>query len=168
MQKFFVADLNVKGELQLQAEYRYAQLEPIAGAADLIARFSSQLWQTPEVFETVLSDERGRMRFRWRACAPTAGVATLRAGTALVSLSLLASGLEAGADEATLRAFQQHLVRELHDTGIEPAFDLLSLTQRPLVATINFTSPDSAPDQWVAALTDRCYAAGYFRYLQLA
>jgi hypothetical protein len=68
-----------------------------------------------------------------------------------------------------LQAFQQHLLRELHDTGIEPAFGLLELKQRPLVATINFEQPiHTELDQLAAALADRCFAASYFRYQHLA
>jgi hypothetical protein len=84
----------------------------------------------------------------------------------LVSLSLLASGKNPEADLITFNAFQSHLLRELRDTGFEPAFALMELVQRPIVATINFTSPKEKPNQLIAALADRCFAASYFRYLQ--
>ena len=82
----------------------------------------------------------------------------------LMSLSLLASGLDADADTITLNAFQSHLLRELRDTRFEPAFDLTNLLERPLVATINFRSPELPADQQVVALVDRCFAAAYFRF----
>jgi hypothetical protein len=56
----------------------------------------------------------------------------------------------------------------LHDTGVEPSFALMDLEQRPVVATINFKSPEEHADQLVAALSDRCFAASYFRYQNLA
>ena len=59
-------------------------------------------------------------------------------------MSLLACGLDPSADKITLEAFQQHLLRELHDTGYEPAFALTEIEERPLVATINFAAPAGA------------------------
>ena len=60
------------------------------------------------------------------------------------------------------------LVRELHGTPYEPAFTLLDLKDRPLIATFNFRSPPTAEAQTLAALLDRCFAAAYFRRLGLA
>ena len=44
----------------------------------------------------------------------------------------------------------------------------MELKERPVVATINFRSPSEQADQLIAALTDRCFAASYFRYQNLA
>jgi hypothetical protein len=167
MGHFWVADFNTRGELRSKMEYGYEQLERVPGASSLIAQFSSSLWRDPKEFETNLN--AGHLRLRWFASADTAGIATLRTDGKLASLSLLASGIDAEADQLTLQAFQQHLLRELHDTGIEPAFGLLELKQRPLVATINFEQPiHTELDQLAAALADRCFAASYFRYQHLA
>jgi hypothetical protein len=76
--------------------------------------------------------------------------------------------VNAETDRLTLDVFQKHLLRELHDTGYEPSFALMDLKDRPLVATINFTAPPDPSDQFIVALTDRCFAAAYFRYHQLA
>jgi len=165
---FVVADLNVRGELQLQAEYQVDQLQQIPGAVELIADFTSNVWRSPEEFELRLPQAQTKLDFRWRASAPTAGVATLRSDGELASLSLLACGLDEDADRITLEAFQRHLLREWRDTGFEPAFGLMDLKQRPLVATINFRSPDNPKDQLLTALADRCFAAAYFRYKGLA
>ncbi len=86
----------------------------------------------------------------------------------VVSVSLLVSGINAETDRLTLEVFQTHLLRELHDTGFEPSFALMDLKERPLVATINFAAPPDPSDQFVVALTDRCFAAAYFRYHHLA
>jgi hypothetical protein len=83
-------------------------------------------------------------------------------------LGLLASGLNREADQITLVAFQQHIVRELRDTEHEPAFDLLELPQRPLVISVPFIEPTDPAEQMIVALADRCFAAAYFRYLNLA
>lgn len=164
---FTVADLNVQGELQLKAQYEYDQLQQIPGAADLIGQFSSNLWSAGDEFETNLPGSSA-LRLRWWSSAPTAGIATLRCNTELTSFSMLATGLDAEADRITLEAFQRHLLRELRDTGYEPAFALMELKERPLVATINFRSPESQTDQLLTALADRCFAAAYFRFKGLA
>ena len=163
---FCVADLDARGELRSRADYTYETLEQIPGAGDLITLFSTHLWRTPQEFEITLGSPS--LALRWRASAPTAGIATLRFQGELLSLSLLATGLNPEADRLTLEAFQHHQLRELHDTGIEPAFHLMELTQRPLVATINFRDPDDPTARPVAALADRCFAASYFRFHQLA
>lgn len=167
MGQFWVADFNTRGELRSNMEYGYEQLERIPGASQLIAQFSSSLWRDPKEFETTLG--AGHLKFRWYASADTAGIGTLRVEGRLAAISLLASGIDRDADHVTLQAFQQHLLRELHDTGIEPSFSLLELKQRPLVATINFEQPIEAEvDQLLAALSDRCFAASFFRYQHLA
>ena len=86
----------------------------------------------------------------------------------LTAVSLLASGVSQVSDTLTLETFQKHLLRELHDTGFEPAFGLVGLTERPLSATFNVKSPDAHVDRLVAALADRCFAASYFRFQGLA
>ncbi|HEX8916428.1 MAG TPA: hypothetical protein VF796_29015 [Humisphaera sp.] len=162
---FVMADLNAQGELQLKAEYRYDLLVQIPGAADLIGRASGLLWRHPDGFEEAVAvGDRTGFTLRWRPSSQTAGIATLRDGDALVSLTLLASGIDADGDAVTLRAFQSHLLRELHDTGVEPAFGLTDLADRPLAATFNFHTPGDLPGRAVAALADRCFAASYFRF----
>jgi hypothetical protein len=165
---FFVADFDVRGDLRALAEYRYEDLERIPGAAELIVRFSTALYRSPQAFELALPSAKSETNFRWLASADTAGIATLRTAGQLTSLSLLASGLNPQSDHLTLEAFQTHLLRELHDTGVEPSFALMDLKERPVVATINFASPQDQVDQLIAALSDRCFAASYFRYQNLA
>ena len=163
---FWVVDLTGTGEVRLKQEYDYLSLEQLEGAAELIGQFSSNLWRSPDAFEVNLGGSD--LRVRWRACADGAGLATLRQGDELISLSALLSGQEADADAATLKALQSHLVRELHDTGYEPAFDLVHLRERPLVASMNFAAPKTAKGRGLFALADRCFAASYFRKLGLA
>src|SRR5215208_4381343 len=98
---FFVADLDVRGELQLLAEYRYEHLEQVPGAAELIGQFSSWLWQSPQEFEGVLNelplalggaagggDAPLGLSFRWRSSSDSSGIATVRWRGELASLSL--------------------------------------------------------------------------------
>ncbi len=165
---FFVADLNTTGELRQVAEYDYPTLERIPGASELIGSCSGSIWKSPDEAQFVLSDQHGTW-LRWRATAAGTGIATIRrAAGDLVSLSLLASGLSLEAENTTFTVFQQHLVRELRQTPFEPAFDLLQLKQRPLLATMTFTSGAGQAEQMIEALADRAFAAAYFRYLQLA
>src|SRR3954464_15880399 len=112
-----MADLDARGDLQLRAEYHYDALPQIPGAAELIGDLSGELWRSPEAFEHANLAEIPGLTFRWRASAPSAGIATVRADDRLVSLSLLVSGQSPEQDISTLRAFQNHLLRELHDTG---------------------------------------------------
>jgi hypothetical protein len=163
---FWVIDLTGTGEVQLKQEYDYLSLEQLEGAAEMIGIFSSHLWRSPEGFDVELAG--AELNMRWRACADGAGIATLRQGEELISLSALLSGQVADADAATLQALQSHLVRELHDTGYEPAFDLVHLRERPLVASMNFAAPKTAKGRGLFALADRCFAASYFRKLGLA
>ena len=170
MRRFFVADLNHRGELCATAEYRYEQLEQLPGAGELIVQFATHLYRSPEEFEIPLASGREHLRYRWLASAATAGIATLRHGGELSSLALLASGINSDADGLTLGAFQTHLLRELHGTPYEPAFGLRDVPQshRPLVAVVAFAAPPEQFDQVLVALADRCFAAAYFRYLNLA
>ena len=165
---FVMADLDVRGDLQLKADYHYDALTQIPGAVDLIGQLSGLLWRSPEEFEQPSFAGVPQLTFRWRASAASAGIAVLRWNDRLVSLSLLVSGQLPEQDLLTLQAFQTHLLRELHDTGIEPSFDLMGLHERPLAATINFQQPDDTAAQAVAALADRCFAAAYFRFQGLA
>jgi len=84
----------------------------------------------------------------------------------LVSLSVLAARNDT--DPATFTVLQQHLVRQLRQTPYEPAFDLIGLKQRPVLATITFVCNDDADHRMVRALADRTFAAAYFRHLGVA
>jgi len=163
---FWVVDLTGAGEVRLKQHYEYELLEQVEGAAELIGLFSANLWHSPEGFDVALPG-RG-LQLRWRACSDTCGLATLRDGDDLASVSILLTGQAADADIDTLNVVQRHIFRELHDTGHEAAFDLLHLGERPLLASINFRAPADPTDQWLFALADRCLAASYFRKMGLA
>lgn len=168
MRPFWIVDLNAAGEQVLKERYEYAQLERLPGAAELLGDISSWLWRSFDEFEApLLGPQPGSLTLRWRACAPSAGIGTLRWRGEVCSLTLLASGLDPAADATTLGAFQRHLVRELHDTGIEPAFALLGQPERPLAATVNLRAPQEARDRQTFVIADRCLAASYFRRLGL-
>jgi hypothetical protein len=168
MRVFYVADLNPQGELRELTEYDYESMERVPGAAEVIARCSAELWKSPQEMEVALSETRGAW-LRWKATAESAGLATVRCGGGdLVSISVLASGKDLRSDATTFTALQQHLVQKLRQTPYEPAFDLVQLPQRPLVATMTFAGQGPAEEQRLAALADRSFAAAYFRYLGLA
>jgi hypothetical protein len=166
MASFWVADLTVSGEVKLKQEYQYVFLEKLPGAMDLIGLFSTHLWRSAEEFDASLPG--GRLHMRWRASSETSGIATLRYDRDLASVTLLLCGRDAASDEATVQALQQRLLRELHDTGIEPGFDLVHLKERPIVASLHFRAPADAEDQYRFALADRCLGASYFRKHGLA
>jgi hypothetical protein len=168
VRRFFVADLNAKGEVLSETEYRYEQLEQIPGASELIIHLSTVLWRSPDELETLPRSDRQHVKMRWRCCGKGAGILVIWVHDQLASFSLLASGLDKDADALTFGAYQSKLLQELRDTGYEPAFDLMHLEHRPLIATINFHSPPEPVDQMWVALMDRCFAAAYFRQCGLA
>jgi hypothetical protein len=176
---FHVADITPGGDVHALQQYEYPLLEQLGGAADLITFFSTWLWRSPDEFELTLPTSKLSVRFR--ASSPTSAIATLRINTTrshaadppdsqdhLASLSILLTGKDPDADSITLNTLQRHLVHELHDTGHEPAFAMLSLKQRPLVATISLRPPNDPNDRLWFALWDRCLAASYFRKHGLA
>lgn len=165
MGAFHVADLTAQGELQLQAEYRYEELEQIPGAGEMIGHFSGLCWQSPGGFATDLDNG---LSVRLTAPAPTTAIASLGENPDKhLSLSLLLTGLDAEADRLTLAALQTHILRELHGTPFEPAFALLQITARPLVASIHLALPTLRQADRTFALADRCLAAAFFRYHHL-
>ena len=166
MKGFWIIDLTATGEVRLKQEYDYAVLEEIPGAIDLIALFSTHLWRDPDEFTASLPG--GHLTLRWRSVSETSGIATLWYRKELASLSILLTGTESHGGADTLQPVQNHLLRELHDTGIEPAFDLMHIAERPLSATLNVRAPEERADQLVFALADRCFAASYFRKMGLA
>jgi hypothetical protein len=168
MSSYSVIDLTPQCEIREKSQYEYQLLEKIPGALDLIVDFSTKIWSTPEEFEIVIRKENCELIWRWRACGKAAGIATLRNEFKTQSLSLVASGLDADSDRITLETFQRFAVQELHNTEFEPSFDLLGLTQRPVIATVGFQVPEERGARWLFALADRCFAAAYFRYLGIA
>lgn len=167
MRGFTVVDLTPQCDVRDKTWYAYELLEKVDGAVDMLGALASELWRSPEEFETRLGF-RSSLTLRWRASAETAGIVTIRdAQRQTLALSVLASGRDPEADRLTLGAFQDHVVRELHDTGYEPGFDLTRLTERPLVATAGFQLPSVEADRWLFILADRCFGAVYFRRLGL-
>jgi hypothetical protein len=178
---FWVYDLAANGDLLRGERYSYSLMERIPGAVEVIAPFSAHLYASPDGFEARLGLGT-HLTARFIPTAESCGILTLRhitngdlpqdggrpADSELVSLSVVMCGLHAEAEQLTLGALQTHLIRELHDTGFEPAVTLTQLPGRPAVATLNFASPGQPAVQRVAALADRCFAAAYFRYHHLA
>lgn len=160
--RFWVADLDTKGQVTLSQEYDHDSLQSLDLAALMIAEFATYLWRDPAGFDIKIPGAH-LMEMRWRPSADTAGIATLRCRGKLTTVSLLACGINGQGDALTFQAFQNHLVRELHDTGYEPAFDLLDLPERPIVASFHFHMPEGALERSIFSLADRCFAAAYFR-----
>jgi hypothetical protein len=128
---------------------------------------SGQLYRSPSEFEAPLSRGSERVILRWNSSSPTTGIATTRTGDELLTLSILAAGVSSDADRITLEAIQSRITKELHDSGTEPGFGFLNLPMRPLLATLTVRDPSLVTNQFVVALADRCFAACYFRYLNL-
>jgi hypothetical protein len=166
MREFTAVDLSPQCEVVSRAKYEYELLERIPQAAELIVVLATQVWRNPDEFETRL-DPSLELVLRWRASSNTAGIATVRDSEHTLSLSLLVGGIDVDGDTITLEAFQRYAVRELHDTGYEPSFDLIGLKERPLLATVGMFMPKGEASRRLFALADRCFAAAYFRTLGL-
>jgi hypothetical protein len=167
---FTVVDLSPQCEIRLKAQYDYALLDQLDGAAELIGTLSGEIWRAPENFEVALATipANTSLVLRWAASSDSSGVASLRDATQTLSISMLASGLNADSDRLTLEAFQRFALQELHDSGFEPSFQLMGIPERPLLATVGLFPPAEPRDRWLFALADRCFAAAYFRRLGLA
>src|SRR5689334_7525110 len=98
---FHVADLTPAGERQLLAEYGYAQLEQIPGAAEMMVVLATHLYRSPQEFEIPLPYPGSKVTLRFSATSDTTGIATVRCTGELASVSLLASGKDANADHTT-------------------------------------------------------------------
>jgi hypothetical protein len=163
---FWVADLSPTGEVKLKADYQHDQLLQLPLASTLIGEFAHYLWREPQGFD--LAIPQSHTTLRWRASSDTSGIATLRCEEELSSVCLLLCGRDPQSDLITLTALQKHLLHELHDTGYEPAFDLLNIPERPLIASIHLQVPATAIDRTIFAIADRCLAAAYFRMQSVA
>jgi hypothetical protein len=158
---FRVVDLNAAGETLCSERYTYDTLERIDGAAELIGLSTGLLWREHDEFETRLLESN--LTLRWRPTSPSTGIATLRADQTLLALSLILCGQNADADAMHLEVLQKHLLAELHDTGIEPAFDLMHQTDRPIVISLCLQPPHNPHDRQIFSLFDRCLAAAFIR-----
>lgn len=158
--QFRVADFSAAGELILSERYTYSALEGIPGAADLLGLFAGCLWRSPEGFDTVLPD--CSLTARWRQTGVKSGIATFReADGNTLQVSVVLGGEDD--DASQLDVLQRHLVASLQDTGFEPAFDLLSQTERPLLVSVAVKAPADPAARWAFSVADRCLAAAVFR-----
>lgn len=167
LKEITAVDLTATCDIRHVTRYRYDLLERLDHAANLIARLAGAVWRTPDEFEIDL-DHGTHLALRWRATSDSCGLATVFDRSGNLSVSLLCAGINAEADQATLQAFQTHVVRELHDTPHEPSFAVLQITDRPLLATLGLFAPQDSAAHPLFALADRCFAAAYFRKLGLA
>jgi hypothetical protein len=81
-----------------------------------------------------------------------------------VTTAALAPGQDAAVDRAVLDSLQQLVMRFHGDSPEEPGFDLLSIADRPLLATLPIPVPAVAPspDMGVIADAETCLAAAFF------
>jgi hypothetical protein len=95
----------------------------------------------------------------------TGALATFWSRGAPVTTSALASGLDAADDLAVLGSLQELVIRFHGDSPNEPGFDLLSIEDRPLLATLPIPAPP-CPDMGVIADAETCLAAAFFLALE--
>jgi hypothetical protein len=81
-----------------------------------------------------------RIELDW-ARAGAAALATFWASGAPITASALAPGLDPDDDQQVLAALQKLVMRFHADSPVEPGFDLLTLADRPLLATMPIPRP---------------------------
>ena len=81
-----------------------------------------------------------------------------------VTTSALAPGLDADADREVLEGLQLFVMRFCGDSPAEPGFDLLTIPDRPLLATLPLPIPPG-PDMDMIADAETCLAAAFFLHV---
>jgi hypothetical protein len=91
----------------------------------------------------------------------TTAVATFWSRGAPVTTSALVPGLDAGDDRQALEGLQSLILCLCGDSPAEPGFDLLTIPDRPLLATVPIPAPPD-PDMGIIADAETCLAAAFF------
>ena len=78
-----------------------------------------------------------------------------------VTTAALIPGIDPDEDHEILEQLQSLVVRFFDDSPIEPGFDLLALSDRPLLVTVPLPLPPS-PDLGTIAEAETCLAAAFF------
>ena len=125
--------------------------------------FRSMLNRHGENFREPLPvDGLGHIELNWTRQG-TAAVATFWSGGTPVTTSALAPGLSADDDQAVLWGVQSLILRFHGDSPAEPGFDLLTIPDRPLIATLPIPVPVTNPaDMAMIADMETCLAAAFF------
>ena len=93
--------------------------------------------------------------------AGTTALATFWSRGAPVTSSALVPGKDAEDDRQALESLQSLVMMLFGDSPTEPGFDLLTLTERPLLATVPIPVPVS-PDMGIIADAETCLATAFF------
>ena len=93
-------------------------------------------------------------------CGSTA-LATFWVRDVPVTTAALIPGIDPDEDHEILEQLQSLVVRFFDDSPIEPGFDLLALSDRPLLVTVPVPLPPS-PDLGTIAEAETCLAAAFF------
>jgi hypothetical protein len=93
--------------------------------------------------------------------AGSAALATFWSRGAPVTTSALVPGKDAGDDRQALEGLQSLGMMVFGDSPAEPGFDLLTIPDRPLLATV-LLPPQPHPDMGVIADAETCLAAAFF------
>ena len=96
--------------------------------------------------------------------AGSAALATFWSRGEPVTTSALAPGLDADEDRLALEGLQSLILCLCGDSPAEPGFDLLTIPDRPLLATVPIpAAPD--PDMATIADAETCLAAAFFLHV---
>lgn len=110
-------------------------------------------------------DNFRHIRLRWTSEKTGAALATFWSGQVPLTTSALVSSSEA--DRECLASLHGMLLRLFHGSPVEPGFDLLAVTERPLIASAVLPIPPSLRhDMEVVADMETCMAAAFFESLE--
>jgi hypothetical protein len=96
--------------------------------------------------------------------AGSAALATFWSRGAAVTTSALAAGKDAGDDRQALEGLQSLVMLFFGDSPAEPGFDLLTIPDRPLLATVPIAASPSL-DMGLLADAETCLAAAFFLHV---
>ena len=96
--------------------------------------------------------------------AGSAALATFWARGAPVNTSALVPGIDPSDDRQALEGLQSLILCLCGDCPAEPGFDLLTIPDRPLLATVPIPAAPS-PDMGTIAEAETCLAAAFFLHV---
>jgi len=148
--------LDAAGTIRFRRTHDSAQLLPAAIEIfrDLIERHGEG-FHVPLPIEGLEHIELALTR------SGSAALASFWVRDAPVTTSALVPGLDPGEDREVLAQLQSLVMHFVGDSPVEPGFDLLSLPDRPLLATVPTPAPPS-PDLGTIAEAETCLAAAFF------
>lgn len=161
--------ITAVGEVRSRRRQYSERLEPRA-----LQFFRDLLHGRDGFCEPVPLPELAHIELRWTAPIRGVALATCIARGELATTSILLSGDAGRAEELRVLAMvQRELITSIvHPLGVEPAFDALSIEERPVIASLVWPnpalgrSPSAHEDLALIADMETCLGAAWFEELR--